>query len=341
MRVLILAACLTLTAGAAASQSDRLTVGVIERPPYATRTDGGAWLGLAIDTWRIAAEQNGWQYGYAGIDEGAAREALLSGAVDVVLPIDATPAREFALDLTHPIHTATMGIASPRQGSVASVIDGFLSWAFLRLVLGLSALLLVVGAVIWLLERRRNDGQFANSKLKGLGDGFWWAGVTLTTIGYGDKAPVTLAGRAVAMLWMLIGLAVSASLTAAIVALVDIGGAKIPEDLAGHRVGAVEGSTTYRFLANQGLSPSSYPDLSAALDALNEGDLDRVAAPAPVLREAVRGLTLSVGATDRDPIHIGMALPPDSDLLEALNASLLALTSSEAGWNLRGRYLQP
>ncbi|TVR02715.1 MAG: potassium channel protein [Spirochaetaceae bacterium] len=48
-------------------------------------------------------------------------------------------------------------------------------------------------------ERSRND-QFAN-----LIDGFWWAVITISTTGYGDKVPITLGGRIMAVLVILIG----------------------------------------------------------------------------------------------------------------------------------------
>jgi len=41
-----------------------------------------------------------------------------------------------------------------------------------------------------------------------LTDAVWWSIVTLTTVGYGDLSPVTLAGRVVAVLTMLVGIGV-------------------------------------------------------------------------------------------------------------------------------------
>jgi len=42
---------------------------------------------------------------------------------------------------------------------------------------------------------------------------FWWAIVTLTTVGYGDAVPITLGGRIFASLFILIGMISIAALT--------------------------------------------------------------------------------------------------------------------------------
>lgn len=47
-------------------------------------------------------------------------------------------------------------------------------------------------------------------------DGFWWAFVTATTVGYGDISPVSPFGRCIAMILMLIGIGLIGSLTSTI-----------------------------------------------------------------------------------------------------------------------------
>ena len=49
-----------------------------------------------------------------------------------------------------------------------------------------------------------------------VGQGLWWAVQTVSTVGYGDHVPTDVAGRLVAALVMLLGLAFVAVITAAI-----------------------------------------------------------------------------------------------------------------------------
>ena len=206
------------------SPGDHMRVGAPERPPFATRPGGASWQGIAVDLWRMIAEDLGVTYEIVPVPAEELPQALAAGQIDVALAVNATPGIEALIDLTAPLYTSTLAVASRREVVLWDVASNVLSIEFLQVMVSLSVLLLVVGAIVWLLERKQNSKEFHTRPLLGLGDGFWWAGVTLTTIGYGDKAPKTLLGRAVAMVWMLIGLAVSAALTAAVVSATNIEG---------------------------------------------------------------------------------------------------------------------
>jgi voltage-gated potassium channel len=54
--------------------------------------------------------------------------------------------------------------------------------------------------------------------VKSVGDGIWWALVTVTTVGYGDITPVTVPGRIVGAIVMVVGIGFYAVLTATIAA---------------------------------------------------------------------------------------------------------------------------
>ncbi|QYJ05266.1 potassium channel family protein [Nocardioides panacisoli] len=73
------------------------------------------------------------------------------------------------------------------------------------MTIGLSALAVVDA------ERGHPD-----ANLTEVGDGIWWACVTVTTVGYGDHYPVTTEGRFIAGALMLVGIALVGSVTAAV-----------------------------------------------------------------------------------------------------------------------------
>ena len=70
-------------------------------------------------------------------------------------------------------------------------------------VMGISVSLVILSAFAIIQFENPTDAPEGN--IKNIGDAFWWAYVTITTVGYGDKFPVTSGGRIVAMVLMTAG----------------------------------------------------------------------------------------------------------------------------------------
>jgi voltage-gated potassium channel len=83
---------------------------------------------------------------------------------------------------------------------------------------GASSLLLITGALAVLNAERHARG----ANIRSFGDALWWAVTTISTVGYGDRYPVTIEGRFVAVGLMIGGIALLGVITASIASwLVD------------------------------------------------------------------------------------------------------------------------
>ena len=71
------------------------------------------------------------------------------------------------------------------------------------------AILIVIFSSIAILQVENDP----NSNIKTAGDSLWWACVTITTVGYGDKFPVTPEGRVIAVLLMTVGVGLFGTFT--------------------------------------------------------------------------------------------------------------------------------
>jgi voltage-gated potassium channel len=77
-----------------------------------------------------------------------------------------------------------------------------------------SAILLVMLASICILHFEDVDG----ANILSAQDALWWTMETITTVGYGDKYPVTPEGRVVASIVMIVGVGLTAIYTGAVAA---------------------------------------------------------------------------------------------------------------------------
>jgi voltage-gated potassium channel len=79
----------------------------------------------------------------------------------------------------------------------------------------LTTLFLTYIAAVQITLIERTD---VNSNIKTFGDGFWWAITTVTTVGYGDRFPVTTEGRFLAVGLMIMGISLLGVISATIAA---------------------------------------------------------------------------------------------------------------------------
>ena len=326
-----------------------LLIATRDAPPFAIKTSQG-WQGITIELIdRIAARLSlKYEFKEMGLEEMLA--ATANGGVDAAAAaLTITAEREKQLDFTHPFFTSGLGVAVPRNTGVSwlSVIQRIASGAFLQAAGALLGVLTLVGILVWLVERERNV-QFPQDPVKGVGTGIWWSAVTMTTVGYGDKAPLTLPGRILGLIWMFASIIIISGFTAAIATSLTVGQLAQSiagiEDLYGKRVLTAKGSTSAAFLDTKLVRYETVHSVTDALDQLAAGHADAVVYDLPILRYLVNDNyvhDLRVLPNQFARQDYGIAIPPASPLREQLNQEILQIIQGEEWTPMLEGYLGP
>lgn len=333
-----------------AEKPTQLVVGVRHTPPFAIRDAQGEWHGVSVALWRQVANQLGVTF---VLREQPTVTALLdelaAGKIDIGIgALTVTAAREETVDFSHAFYAGGLGIAA-RQGETASlfaVVLRLFSWEFLSVIGGLLALLTLVGVLIWLFERRRNPAQFGGGTANGVGAGLWWSAVTMTTVGYGDKAPITFGGRILALVWMFTSIITISGFTAAIASSMTIGQlndkVQSAADLPKVRVATVLGSTSDTYLQPRLLSYKRQNNIQAALDELTHERVDAVVYDASILKyllkqQNIPGTGVLPEMLSRQDYAFGLS--PKNPLTEKINRELLRYIQTPEWDSLLAQYL--
>ena len=83
----------------------------------------------------------------------------------------------------------------------------------LKLTIASIFLAFIAAVEITQAERTAPEGN-----IKTIGDGLWWAITTVTTVGYGDRFPITSTGRVLAVCLMVVGISLMGVITASVAA---------------------------------------------------------------------------------------------------------------------------
>ncbi len=324
-----------------------LKIGTKSAPPFAMKASDGTWEGISIDLLALLAARLGVTYTLQETTLAGMIDDVADGRLDAsVAAMTMTGAREEVIDFSYSYYRSGLGVAVAERHmtGISAIWTALTSRDFLGVVGVLAALLFSVGALVWLLEHRHNSGQFERDPARGLFSGFWWAAVTMTTTGYGDKAPATVAGRVLAILWMFSALILTAGFTAQLAATLTAGAIRSPitqpTDLTRVRVGNVADAASTEILASYGVRPRAYPDVPAGLAAVARGEIDAFVHDEPILVWEIAAVPGVVMAPVRfAPQDYAIVLPPDSPEREAVNRALLEVLASDDWTAIQRRYL--
>jgi len=333
----------------AASTKTKLIVRTKHVPPFAIKDESGSWSGISIELWTKIASDLDLEYEFRELSLEELLDSLEKGSIDAApAALTITAKREQTMDFTHPFHTSGLGIAvsSKNKAGWFAVMERFLSFAFLKVLLALAMVLFIAGLLVWFFEHKHNVGEFEAELPKGLGASFWWSAVTMTTVGYGDKSPKTLGGRLVAIIWMFTGVIIISSFTAAIASSLTVTQLELKvrglEDLPKVRIASVRGSTSDAYLTSQRITFERYDSAIEGLKAVAAGELDAMVYDAPVLRYLISNElngTLRVLPQTFERQYYAIGLPQSSELRERINRILVQRISQPEWQGILQKYL--
>jgi ABC-type amino acid transport substrate-binding protein len=349
----LLALLVSLAANVRAQEAEPLTIATKLTPPFVMKSDGGSgpsidgYSGMSIELWQMVAQRLGRRATFVERDLNGMLTAAENGEVDLALAaLTITPEREDRMDFSHPFLTSGLGIATSGQdrGMLGALVDRLFSIELLQALGALALVLAVCGVLTWLAERRANPEQFGGKGIRGPAAGFWFSAVTMTTVGYGDKAPVTAAGRSIALVWMFASIVIISSYTAAIASALTLDRMQSvvrgPEDLPNVRVGTLGGSAAAEWLDEQRLRYSPFASPQEAVAALDQGRVDAVVYDAPILKYLTLDKPeLLVLPQQLREEQYAIAMPRGSDLRKPLNKAMLEVLRSDEWQAVQRRYL--
>ncbi len=340
--VLVCLSC-TLRAQEHASTLDStIRVGIKAAPPFVSMREGFDPEGLSIEFWNQIQESAQTNFSFRVYEDlPTLLSGLENGEIDLSInPITVTQERLGYIDFSQPFFISGTAMVTQQTKPIIMMLRVIFSFDFLYAVSSFLIIIGIVGVIMWILERRRNRGMFHPGP-QGIGDGIWWSAVTMTTVGYGDKAPRTKVGRILGFFWMFVAIVLVSGLTAYITSsLTNTNSTDSIEsvgDLRVYKVATVSGSSTENYLRIFKITSTGYPNLDKALEAVQSGDMDVVVYDRPILTHYLRqghyrDLELSNNNLKRD--YYCFTYPKGSPLKNQLDPFIVKVLLSGT-WNVK------
>ena len=324
-----------------ASQPDsKLKVGISPFSPFVILAEEEP-KGVSIDLWRQIALKLNVEYEFVvctGVADKLKR--LKEGRIDIAIGgITITEKREEIFDFTHThYHTGLdILILKSEKSSLISFISAFFTKNKLMVLAWVLLLVVVAGHIIWLVERsnKRTTTTFHQKYFPGVFEGMYWALVTASTVGYGDKVPKRWVGRILAGFLIILFLPIFGYFIAQLSSDLTVRNLRHnisgPEDLVGRQVAVVKGTTSQEFMEKQRSYIYAFDNVENACAALLAEKVDAVVYDAPNLlfyaNGEAKGKVRVVGKIFAAQDY-ALALAQGSRWREKVNRVILALLES-------------
>ncbi|MDF4202843.1 transporter substrate-binding domain-containing protein [Maribacter sp. SA7] len=302
MRTLLLVAVLLFSSSInSQTEGEKLRIGYTSAAPFIVK-NGEHIEGLNVWLWKRVANDLNLKYEMIPMQFSPMLDSLRSGGIDLSInPLTITSQRSKEMEFTHSFYASNATIAIAEVSSFDKFklfVGGFFNFGFLSGLLILLFIIFLFGVLGWLFERKMNPNVFRPGS-RGLWDGMWWSAVTLTTVGYGDKAPVTKLGKVTALVLMFGGLLFISGLTASIASSLTVNQLTNNPDgfneFKDRAVGTIHNSGTEDFLSEHFFKNiNTYENVPSGLRDLDHGNIKAFMYDEPILKYAIqRDSTLS------------------------------------------------
>lgn len=324
-----------------AENQPKLRVGVAGEPPGVIVRDhqsDSAVTGISVEMWEQLAIALGLNYeiiyNHSIVNT---LNQLAEKKIDIAIGGITTTAQNISrFDFTQPVHQDKLSILVPIHAPTPwSMIRPFLRWAFLSSVILIWLCLFTVGNLLWLAERHDNSEQFPKSYLPGVREGMWCALTTFSTVGYGDRYPITHLGRFIAGSWMIISLAVVATLIGGVASTLALAFSAQPyqkirntDDLKGVRLAVISGSTAVQWGQYYQARIVNVEEIDQGIKLLESNQVDGVLYSRLVLEHYLNEnpqAPYQILGVDVGTQNYSIALTPNHPLTQKLNEQLLSI----------------
>lgn len=274
---------------------DTLLVGYTQAAPFLVH-EGEDLDGLNIWLWQQVAKELQLNYRLVPMNFTDMLDSLKTGGIDLSInPLTITSSRSKQMEFTHSFFASNATAVVAQVSSFKKLmifLKGFFNINFIRGLLLLLLIIFIFGVMGWFFERKENPETFRYGA-KGIWDGVWWSAVTLTTVGYGDKAPKTKMGKLSALVLMFGGLLFISGLTASIASSLTVNQlTNNPEgfnEFKERKVGTIQESGTEVFLVEHFFKDiKTYSTVVDGLKDVKKGKIEAFLYDEPILKYRIQ-----------------------------------------------------
>ncbi len=317
---------------------EKIKVAVKETPPFIIKKDN-EFSGISVDLWNKIANDLNLIYEFKEYKQTEFPKMLNdieSGEIDVCInPLTVTSNRLNRFNYSLPFYSTNMVIVVPSDSRLNffSLISNFFTYKFISAISVLLIVIFIIGFIIWLVEKNKNK-QFRKG-INGWGDGFWWAAVTMTTVGYGDKAPKTSAGKIFGFIWMFTSIIIISSITGSIAASLTVNEINSQinslDDLKKmEKIGTMKATSSENFLIDHNFNNinNDYSTILKGLKAVSDKKIDAFIYDEAILKHIINNNNLNnklkILPYKINVIYYSYSLPKSNKkLLEKLNPTIV------------------